>query len=301
MALQCRCGQPVEAFGVPSCYTKMAPIVKIIFTTRVNETIDNPTADLELSPANTKFPDIYRLVTPRLDDVSSERPEAVTEEIGATTYYVRDAARTITATVGQLPTEWAQRIAELRCQANLGVFLVDANGTLWGRKVDMATGVAGAAIPVVPSSIDVQFAFPTYSSVQKHVIRFQLPFTLADYEIIPIWNEPNVLNYSTPQPVGFRVFQQGSNWVVFLFSKYHAPNGTIVVPITGVTPLAAIEVRDSSGASVVASGATDLGNGRYQLNNPLTSGTQYILDCTAVTNPPRSQFDWPAVRVPFRA
>jgi hypothetical protein len=279
----------------------MAPIVKIIFTTRVNETIDNPTADLELSPANTKFPDIYRLVTPRLDDVSSERPEAVTEEIGATTYYVRDAARTITATVGQLPTEWAQRIAELRCQANLGVFLVDANGTLWGRKVDTATGVAGAAIPVVPSSIDVQFAFPTYSSVQKHVIRFQLPFTLADYEIIPIWNEPNVLNYSTPQPVGFRVFQQGSNWVVFLFSKYHAPNGTIVVPITGVTPLAAIEVRDSSGASVVASGATNLGNGRYQLNDTLTPGTQYILDCTAITNPPRSQFDWPSVRVPFRA
>jgi hypothetical protein len=279
----------------------MAPIVKIIFTTRVNETIDNPPANLELSPANTKFPDIYRLVTPRLDDVSSERPEAVTEEIGATTYYVRDSARTITATVGQLPTEWAQRIAELRCQANLSVFLVDANGTIWGRKVDTATGVAGAAIPVVPSSIDVQFAFPTYSSVQKHVITFQMPFTLADYEIIPLWNEPNVLNYSTPQPVGFRVFQQGSNWVVFLFTKYHAPNGTIVVPITGVSPLAAIEVRDSSGSSVVASGATDLGNGRYQLNNPLTSGTQYILDCTAVTIPPRSQFDWPSVRVPFRA
>ena len=301
MALQCRCGQPVEAFGVPSCYTKMAPIVKLIFTTRTDEPIDNPAIQLELSPANVRLPDIYRLITPRLDDVSSERPEAVTEEIGATTYYVRDAARTITATVGQLPTEWAQRIAELRCQANLGVFLVDANGTIWGRKVDTATGVAGAAIPVVPSSIDVQFAFPTYSSVQKHVIRFQLPFTMADYEIIPIWNEPNVLNYSTPQPVGFRVFQQGSNWVVFLFSKYHAPNGTIVVPITGVTPLAAIEVRNSSGSSVVASGATDLGNGRYQLNNPLTSGTQYILDCTAVTNPPRSQFDWPSVRVPFRA
>ena len=301
MALQCRCGQPVEAFGVPSCYTKMAPIVKFIFTTRVSELINDSPDSLELSPANRRFPDIYRLVTPRLDDVSSERPEAVTEEIGATTYYVRDAARTITATVGQLPTEWAQRIAELRCQANLGVFLVDANGTIWGRKVDTATGVAGAAIPVVPSSIDVQFAFPTYSSVQKHVIRFQLPFTLADYEIIPLWNNPDVLNYYTPQPVGFRVFQQGSNWIVFLFTKYYAPNGTIVVPITDVSPLAAIEVRDSSGLSVVASGNTDLGNGRYQLNNTLAAGTDYILDCTAVTNPPRSQFDWPSVRAPFRA
>jgi hypothetical protein len=279
----------------------MAPIVKIIFTTKVNELIDDPSTDLELSPSNAKFPDIYRLVTPRLDDVSSERPEAVTEEIGATKYYVRDAARTITATVGQLPTEWAQRIAELRCQANLGVFLVDANGTIWGRKVDTSTGVAGAALPVVPPSVDIQFAFPTYSSVQKHVISFQLPFSLADYEIIPLWYNPDVLNYSTPQPVGFRVFQQGSNWVVFLFSKYHSPNGTIVVPITGVSPLSAIEVRNSTGSSVVASGSSDLGNGKYQLNNPLTSGTQYILDCTAVTNPPRTQFDWTAVRAPFRA
>jgi hypothetical protein len=279
----------------------MAPIVKLIFTTRTDELIDDPSTQLTLSPANLKFPDIYRLVTPRLDDVSSERPEAVTEEIGATKYYVRDAARTITATIGQLPTEWAQRIAELRCQTNLGVFLVDANGTIWGRKVDTDTGVAGAAIPVVPSSIDIQFAFPTYSSVQKHVISFQMPFTLADYEIIPLWNSSDVLNYSTPQPVGFRVFQQGSDWIVFLFTKYHAPSGTIVVPITGVSPLAAIEVRNSSGSSVVASGNTDLGNGKYKLNNPLTSGTQYILDCTAVTNPPLSQFDWPVVRAPFRA
>jgi hypothetical protein len=279
----------------------MAPIVKLIFTTRVDTLVDDPPNDLKLIPSNTKFPDIYRLVTPRLDDVSSERPEAVTEEIGATKYYVRDAARTVTATVGQLPTEWAQRIAEMRCQTNIGVFLVDANGTIWGRKVDTNTGVLGAALPVVPSSIDIQFAFPTYSSVQKHVISFQLPFSLADYEIIPLWNNPDVLNYTTPQPVGFRVYQQGGNWIVFLFSKYHSPNGTIVVPITGVTPLSAIEVKDQTNTTIIATATTDLGNGRYQLNNPLTSGAQYILDCTAVTNPPTSQFDWIAVIAPFRA
>jgi hypothetical protein len=279
----------------------MAPIVRLIFTTYIDELVEDPSADLILTPVNLKFPDIYRLVTPRLDDVSSERPEAITEEIGATKYYVRDAARTITATVGQLPTEWAQRITELRCQSQLGVFLVDANGTIWGRKVDTGTGVAGAALPVVPSSIDIQFAFPSYSAVQKHIISFQLPFTLADYEIIPLHNNAGVLNYITPQPVGFRVFQEGGDWVVFLFTKYHSPNGTIVVPITGVSPLFAIEVRDINGTSLVASANADLGGGKYKLNNPLTSGTQYVLDCTAVANPPISQFDWPSVRAPFRA
>ncbi len=301
MALQCKCGQPIEAFGVPSCYTKMAPIVKLIFTTKANELITDPANDLELSPANLKFPDIYRLTTPRLDEVTSERPEAVTEEIGATKYYVRDAARTITATVGQLPTEWVGRIAEMRCQAILGVFLVDANGTIWGRKVDTGTGVAGAPIPVVPSSIDVQFAFPSYSSVQKHIISFQLPFTLADYEIIPLLNSPEVLNYVAPQPVGFRVFRDGINWVVFLFSKYHAPNGTIVIPISGVSPLSAIEVRDITGTTIVTTAVSELGGGKYQLGSPLTAGTEYILDCTAVTSPSPAQFDWPAVRAPFRA
>ena len=301
MALQCKCGQPIEAFGVPSCYTKMAPIVKLIFTTRANQLITDPATQLELNPANTDFPDIYRLITPKLDDVSSERPEAITEEIGATTYYVRDAARTITATVGQLPTEWGQRVAELRCQAEVGVFLVDANGTIWGRKVDTPTGVAGAPIPIVPSSIDARFAFPSYSGVQKHTITFQLPFTLADYEIIPLWNNEAVLNYSAPEPVGFRVFQEAGNWVVFLFTKYHAPNRTIVVPIANVANPADIDIYDASGNTLIASGNANLGGGKYALNNPLTPGTQYILDCTAITSPPRSRFDWPALRVPFRA
>jgi len=286
---------------VPSCYTKMAPIVRLIFTTRANQLITDPATQLELSPSNSTFPDIYRLITPRLDEVTSERPEAVTEEIGATTYYVRDAARTITATVGQLPTEWAQRVAELRCQAEVGVFLVDANGTIWGRKVDTQTGEAGAPLPVVPSSIDVRFAFPSYTSVQKHIISFQLPFVLADYEIIPLWNNREVLNYSAPQPVGFRVFQDGGTWVVFLFSKYHSPEGTIVVPIANVAVPSEIEIYDSTGTTLVATGASNLGGGKYSLTTSLTSGTQYILDCTAVSSPPRSQFDWPAIRVPFRA
>jgi hypothetical protein len=301
MALQCKCGQPIDAFGVPSCYTKMAPIVRLIFTTKANQLITDPPNQLKLEPTNTTFPDIYRLITPRLDDVSSDRPEAVTEEIGATTYYVRDAARTITATVGQLPTEWAQRIAELRCQAEVGVFLVDANGTVWGRKVDTQTGVAGAPLPVLPSSIDARFVFPSYSSVQKHTITFQLPFTLADYEIIPLWQDDNFLNYSAPQPVGFRVFQQASQWVVFLFSKYHSPNGTIVVPIANVAPPSDIEIYDSSGSTLIASGNANLGGGKYSLNNPLTPGTDYILDCTNISSPSPSQFDWLALKVPFHA
>ena len=299
MALQCRCGQPIEAFGVPDCYTKMAPIVRLIFTTRVNNYVTNPSANLELSPSNTTYPDIYKLITPRLDDVSSERAEPVTEEIGATQYYVRDAVRTITATVGQLPTEWGEMIAQLRCQSNLGVFFVDANGTVWGRKVAIATGDAGAPILVIPSTINALYAFPSYSTVAKYTITFQLPFNLADYEIIPLWNNRNILNYVAPLAVSFRVYSSGGNWFVRLFKKYHDPSGDIIIPINGVAPVSAIEIYDAAGNTLITTGSTDIGNGIYQLRAALTSGTQYTLDCTGVASP--TGFDWPSLRVRFTA
>jgi hypothetical protein len=299
MALQCKCGQPIEAFGVPDCYTKMAPIVKLIFTTRVNNYVTSPSADLVLSPSNTTYPDIYKLITPRLDDVSSERAEPVTEEIGATQYYVRDAVRTITAVVGQLPTEWGEKIAQLRCQSNLGVFFVDANGTVWGRKISTSIGVAGAPIPVIPSTINALYAFPGYSTVPKYTITFQLPFNLADYEIIPLWNDRGILNYNAPEAVSFRVYSSGGNWFVRLFTKYHAPSGEIIIPINGVTPLSAIEIYDSAGNTLVTTASTEVGNGVYQLGAALTSGTTYTLDCTGVAT--LTGFDWPSLRAKFTA
>jgi len=300
MALQCKCGQPIEAFGVPDCYTKMAPIVKLIFTTKVNNIVTNPRVDLVLSPSNTTYPDIYKLITPRLDDVSSERAEPVTEEIGATQYYVRDAVRTITATVGQLPTEWGEMIAQLRCQSNLGVFFVDANGTIWGRKVATTTGDAGAPIPVIPSTINALYAFPGYSTVAKYTITFQLPFNLADYEIIPLWNDKSVVDqYEAPQAVNFRVYSSGGNWFVRLFTKYHGTSGEIIIPIPGVTPVSAIEIYDAAGSTLITTASAETGNGTYQLGAALVPGTTYTLDCTGVTAP--TGFDWPSLRAKFTA
>jgi hypothetical protein len=299
MALQCKCGQPIEAFGVPDCYTKMAPIFRFIFTTRVNSYVTSPSVDLALSPSNTTYPDIYKLITPRLDDVSSERAEPVTEEIGATQYYVRDAVRTITATVGQLPTEWGEMIAQLRCQSNLGVFFVDANGTVWGRKVAIPTGDAGAPIPVIPSTINALYAFPGYSTVAKYTISFQLPFNLADYEIIPLWNDKNILGYRTPEAVNFRVYSSGGNWFVRLFTKYHNPSGDIIIPINSVSPLSAIEIYDAAGSTLITTASAEVGNGVYQLGAALTLGTQYTLDCTGVASP--TGFDWPSLRAKFTA
>jgi len=307
MALVCRCGQAPEAFGLPDCNIKMAPIVRMIFTTRANQIITDPTNDLALSPANATFPDIYALVTPRLHDVSSERGEPVTEEIGATTFYVRNNTRTVTAILAQVPAEWGEYISALRCQNQVGVFFVDANGVVWGAKAEFDIGVVGLPIPVIPSTISANFGFPSYSTVQKYTITFQVPFEWEDYELIPLVADQGYLTYVPPQPVGWRIYSPsmpgaGTGWRVYLYASYATevpfpPS----VPITNASPLAQIRVFADDGVTLVAQAINNAGGGFYELNNPLTSGQNYILDCTGVTTPSPAAFDWNRLRARFRA
>jgi len=307
MALICRCGQAPEAFGLPDCNIKMAPIVRMIFTRRANQLISNPTGQLVLSPTNTTFPDIYALITPRLSDVTSERGEPVTEEIGATTFFVRNNTRTVTAILAQVPAEWGEYISALRCQNQVGVFLVDANGVVWGAKVQTDLGVAGAPIPIIPSTLSATFAFPSYSTVQKYTISFQVPFEWEDYELIPLVADQSYLTYAPPQPVGWRVYNPtmpgaGTGWRVYLYVAYATdlpfpPS----VPITNASPLAQIRIFADDGVTLVAQANNNAGSGFYELNNPLTSGQNYIIDCTGVTTPPATAFDWNGLRARFRA
>ena len=307
MALICRCGQAPEAFGLPDCTIKMAPIVRMIFTTRANQRITDPETQLRLLPTNNAFPDIYALITPRLSDVSSERGETVTEEIGATTFFVRNNARTVTAILAQVPAEFGEYITALRCQTQVGVFFVDANGVVWGAKVETDLGVAGAPIPVVSSTISANFAFPSYSTVQKYTISFQVPFEWEDYELIPLVANQSYLTYVPPQPVGWRIYSPtmggvGTGWRVYLYVNYAVevpfPSS---VPIANAAPLSQIRILASDGVTLVAQANNNAGGGFYALNNPLTSGQNYILDCTGVTTPAATAFDWNRLRARFRA
>jgi len=307
MALICRCGQAPEAFGLPDCNTKMAPIVRMIFTTRANQSIIDPVSALQLVPTNPTFPDIYALVTPRLHDVSSERGEPVTEEIGATTFFVRNSARTVTAILAQVPAEFGEYITALRCQNQVGVFFVDANGVVWGAKLETILGVAGAPIPVIPSTISANFGFASYSTVQKYTITFQVPFEWEDYELIPLVANQSYLTYVPPQPVGWRIYNPtmsgaGTGWRVYLYVKYavDVPYPS-PVPITNAAPLAQIRILADDGVTLVAQANSNAGSGFYVLNNPLTSGQNYILDCRGVTTPPATAFDWNGLRARFRA
>ena len=303
MALICKCGSPVYSLGVPECSIKMAPIVRMLFTTFTDNLATSP-ASFNLTTTNTTYPDLYRLVTPYLVEVSSERAEAVIEEVGATKYYVRQNPRTVSAVVPILPPTFALFISLLRCQNKLGVFFVDANGVVWGRRQDTSTGFAAAPIPVVPSTVNAVFEFPSYTTVKKIRMTFELPFLFEDFEIIPVAIGDNFIQYQAPLPVGWRILNPSvpgpgfGNWRVRFFDEYLNEAGISPIGIAGATPLANIVILDETLTPVTAA-TTDLGTGFYQLGALLTPGTRYFLDATAVTAP--TLYDWNGVYHRFTA
>lgn len=303
MALICKCGSPVYSLGVPECSIKMAPIVRMLFTTYTDNMATSP-ASFDLTASNTTYPDLYRLVTPYLVEVSSERAEAVIEEVGATKYYVRQNPRSVSAVVPILPPTFAQFISLLRCQNKLGVFFVDANGVVWGRRQDTATGFAAAPIPVVPSTVNAVFEFPSYSTVKKIRITFELPFLFEDFELIPVAIGDQFIQYQAPLPVGWRILNPtvpgigAGSWRVRFFDEYLNQAGVSPIGISGATPLANILILDET-LTPVTNAVTDLGNGYYQLGAALTTGTRYILDATGVATP--ALYDWNGVYHRFTA
>jgi len=298
MALNCRCGSPVYALGIPDCYPKMAPVLRLIFTTYVNSNVTSP-SDLDLTPTNPVFPDIYRLITPLLAEVTSERGEPILEEIGAQKYYIRNSTRIIRGVAPAYPSQWGYYIDQFRCQSQVGFFMVDANGVIWGSRRETATGFVGAPIPTVTSTFNSQLEFASYNTVVKWNFSFEIPFTWDDWEVIPLGVFPTALSYNPPQPVGWRIIDPGTPPVtaghkVRFFYEYVTPQ-PLLIPIANAAPLASIVIRDPASLAVVAQAITNLGNGYYELNAALNPGDSYILDAQGVTTPPATLLDWTGV------
>ena len=137
--MRCVCKQGMEAMGLPECSPIPERVRRLMFTTSLEE---HPTGLIASSAS--PFPDppwtftlwdgLWKLVTPLLDDASSEKPDDVREEVGGASFFVREANRTFSAVVVRRPAEFGRLIKQLRCAQQLGVFLVDAAGVVWGMR-----------------------------------------------------------------------------------------------------------------------------------------------------------------------
>lgn len=139
---------------------------------------------------------MYKLVTPLFDVVSSERAEPVRETLGENEYFVRNSPRSITATVARKGAELGRLFDQLRCVQNLHVFLVDAEGIVWGRRI-ANNPFAVAPIPVAAPTLFSRMVFASNDAVQKWEFTLQLQSDFADYEFVPIWSGKDIFAVHT--------------------------------------------------------------------------------------------------------
>ncbi|MCX7848267.1 MAG: hypothetical protein N2595_09600, partial [bacterium] len=264
--MACKCNAPLQSMGLPDCTLVPERIVRFMFTPSLRAMPANgsptvlPYADLwpspvwalepGLTPSPTEqlWPHLWGLVTPYLEDVQSERPEAITEEVGGTPFFVRYANRRMVFTTVRKPAEFGRLMAQLRCQKQVGVFIVDAEGRVWGERADTYTpdnpdnefAERVKPIAVQPSTINERFIFASDATVAKYEVSFELTREFKDYELVPVWEGADILSYHPPIVVLPQV--QDNDTVsrvaqVAIFARFaQGVRAQNIVPITTLSP-----------------------------------------------------------------
>jgi hypothetical protein len=133
-----------------------------------------------------------------LDDATSEKPDDVREEVGGASFFVREANRTFSAVVVRRPAEFGRLIKQLRCAQQLGVFLVDAAGVVWGMRVSDVPVDNIAPIPILPATVSARAQFASANTVWKWEFSFEFSPAFRDELLVPVWAGEEILNYQPP-------------------------------------------------------------------------------------------------------
>jgi hypothetical protein len=225
-------------------------------------------------------------MTPILYNVESERPEAVFEELSGTRFFVRHQPRTFKALVVKPPTEWGINIEQFRCVSRLGVFLIDDAGVVWGRRV---SPIEAAPIPIEPGTIQVRLLFPSDATITKYEFSFDFAQSLMDFELVPVFADAGLLNYTPGIAARLIVQWQPPALIASVYALYSRGTGDFYIPITGLA--AYLELRNNANTLITAN-FTEVSPGIYE-SDPLTlppSGNPYTIRVGA--SAPADAFDY---------
>jgi len=280
---QCRCGAPLWALGIPDCHPVLRPIVRAAFET-VLESSSNPN-DFNLL-TSTRYPNARRLLSPMLYNVESERPEPVFEELSGTKFFVRHQPRAFKALLPKLPTEWGINVEQFRCVSRLGVFLIDSEGVVWGRREGVS---AAAPLPVEPGTVQIRLLFPSDTTITKYEFSFDFAQSLMDFELVPVFANKELTNYAPL--IAARILPSWSAPVLraFVFALYARGAGDPNIPIPGLATH--LEVRNNTNTLITTS-FTEAAPGVYE-SDPLTlsaSGNPYTI--RVGSSAPTNVFDY---------
>jgi hypothetical protein len=225
-------------------------------------------------------------MTPILYNVESERPEPVFEELSGTKFFVRHQPRTFKALVAKPPTEWGINIEQLRCVSQLGVFLIDDAGVVWGRRID---GQKAAPIPIEPGTVQVRLLFPSDSAITKYEFSFDFALSLMDFELVPVFADAGLLSYTPLIAARITAIWNNPGVTAGVYALYAQSAGNLYIPVTGLA--AFLEVRNNAN-TLIPSSFTEISPGTYQdaALSPPTSGNPYTIKVGP--GAPPSAFDY---------
>jgi len=292
--MQCRCGAPLWALGIPDCHPVLRPIRRIAFETQLASSSDPAEFDLLNS---TAYLNARRLMTPILYNVESERPEAVFEELSGTKFFVRHQPRTFKALVAKPPTEWGINIEQLRCVSRLGVFLIDDAGVVWGRRVGFN---AAAPIPIESGTVQARLLFPSDAAITKYEFSFDFAQSLMDFELVPVFADAGLLNYVAL--IAARVVVEVGNArtqgpTVFVHALYARGAGDFYIPITGLASY--LELRNNAN-TLITTNFTEVEPGVYQDSSLSLSPSGNPYTIRVGTGAPTGAFDYTTAVAQFR-
>lgn len=319
---KCKCDQGFTALGLPDCQLYPSIPVRLYFTTSTEPLVAGGGAGVLLygSPPYTyqndpssvpadhsHYKDTYKLVSPYINEAGGERADAITEEVGGTPFFVREGDRTVQATFVGKQAELVRFVSELRCAQNLGLFIVDDNGVVWGART-WDTNTAVKPIPVQNATVQSKMDFPTANTVQKVRLSFVLGRGFSDGDFVPVATAetygklglPDPREYNPPKHVEGVVGVIGGNVILVVYSNFgngSAPHVLMPVqlPQTTLTAFSA----GGSALGTVSFSPTTLPNGfpAYQAPAPLPTGTAYLAytqaDLTTLTY---NGYDWLSFR-----
>ena len=268
--MQCRCGAPLWALGIPDCYPVLRPIRRIAFETVL---VSSPEPNDFNLINSTMYPNARRLMTPILYSVESERPEAVFEELSGTKFFVRHQPRTFKAIVPKPPTEWGINIEQFRCVSRLGVFLIDEKGVVWGRRV----GVAMAApIPIEPGTVQVRLLFPSDATITKYEFSFDFAQSLMDFELVPVFADDELLRHVPGIAARLEPSWNSPTLTAYVYALNARSAGDPYIPIPGLASF--LELRNNAN-TLITTNFVEIAPGIYEADqlSLSSSGNPYTL------------------------
>jgi hypothetical protein len=216
-------------------------------------------------------------MTPILYNVESERPEAVFEELSGTKFFVRHQPRTFKALVAKPPTEWGINIEQFRCESRLGVFLIDHEGVVWGRRV---SPFAAAPIPIEPGTVQVRLLFPSDATITKYEFSFDFAHNLMDFELLPVYVNKALTTYAPKIAVQILPEWNPPTLRVSVFALYARGAGDPITPIPGLA--VHLELKNNAN-TLIPTSFTEVAPGVYEdssLSLP-PSGNPYTISVGA--------------------